>query len=90
MAVLMRSRILPPRTFLLRSIVVDRWLLDAFAAQVEIKKLGVCEDRQVVVQVVVFVLLGGGVVCWLDGIQICNVLGYIWCSATIEAGHGCV
>lgn len=40
--VLMRSSIFPPSAFLLRWIVTDRWLLDAFT-QVEVKKFSVRE-----------------------------------------------
>lgn len=85
----MRSSIFPPRAFLLRWIVHDGWMFDAFATQVEVEKFCVGKHGQVFLNAEVLVLLGRHVVWRRDRVQIRNVFRYTWCFATIEARHGC-
>ncbi len=86
----MRGRVLPPRTKLLRRIVLDRSGVDLLP-QVEIKELGVGEDGQIILEIIGPVMLIDHVVGGWDGVEVGDVLRHIRAPPTVlEASHGLV
>lgn len=89
MAILMRRGVLPSCTLLVRRIIAD-WGLFNPITQVEVEKLGIGKDSEVILKAVAIVVLCRHVLRRrVNGVQVCNVLRHIRRSATIKAGHGC-
>ena len=83
----LRRSVLPPRTLLLRRVIIHSTRLIYIVPQFEAEELGIGEDGEVIFEVVALLLLCRKVVGGGDSVEICDVLRDVGSSPRAVPGH---